>query len=445
VEGAEERSYMPGFGNEFSTEALPGALPDKGNNPQRCPYDLYAEQLSGTAFTMPRHSNQRSWLYRTRPSVVHVAFTPADAADAAGVQGTFGPASAVTNPNQLRWLPLPMPEEGAGAVDWVQGLVSIGGSGDPAQMHGLAVHMYTANASMGDKAFQDSDGDLLIVAQEGALRITTELGKMDVAPREICVIQRGVRFSVDVDGPSRGYVLEIFKGHFVLPDLGPIGANGLANPRDFLTPEAWYEDREDPFVIVNKFGGELFQAAMPFSPFNVVAWHGNYAPYKYDLDKFCCMNSVTFDHPDPSIYTVLTCQTDTPGLALADFVIFPTRWMVQEDTFRPPWYHRNVMSEFMGMVWGAYDAKEAKGKSAFLPGGASLHSCCTPHGPDAVTFEKASTMELAPVKFDKGLAFMFETCHMLRLTEYASKAPHLDHDYHKCWTALPKKFDPSKR
>lgn len=436
---------MPGFGNEHSTEALPGALPERGNNPQRCPYDLYAEQLSGTAFTMPRHSNERSWLYRTRPSVVHAPFVAAEAADAAGVQGTFGAGSARTNPNQMRWLPMPMPEADAAAVDFVQGLVTIGGSGDPAQLHGLAVHMYAANASMGDKALQNADGDFLIVPQEGALTVTTELGRMHVAPREICVIQRGIRFSVALDGPSRGYVLEIFKGHFVLPDLGPIGANGLANPRDFLTPKAWYEDRDDPFVIVNKFGGAMFQADMPFSPFNVVAWHGNYAPYKYDLDQFVCMNSVTHDHPDPSIYTVLTCQTDTPGLALADFVIFPTRWMVQEDTFRPPWYHRNVMTEFMGMVWGAYDAKEAKGKSAFLPGGASLHSCCTPHGPDATTFEKASTMELKPVKFDKGLAFMFETCHMLRLTEYASTAAHIDTEYHKCWQALPKKFDPTKR
>lgn len=269
---------------------------------------------------------------------------------------------------------------------------------------------------------------------------------MDVAPKEICVIQRGIQFSVVLDGPSRGYVCEIFKGHFQLPDLGPIGSNGLANPRDFLTPEAWYEDRLCSFTVVNKFGGELFAASRSSSPFNVVAWHGNYAPYKYNLENFCCINSVNFDHPDPSIYTVLTCPSDDPGTAVADFVIFPTRWMVQENTFRPPWYHRNCMSEYMGMVWGAYDAKEgAKGKSAFLPGGASLHSCCSAHGPDETTFTKASNADLTPVKFDKGLAFMFETSRILRLTEYAVEAPHMDKDYWKCWQALPRLFDPSSK
>jgi homogentisate 1,2-dioxygenase len=317
---------------------------------------------------------------------------------------------------------------------------------------GLAIHMYAANKSMGDKSFQNSDGDFLIVPQEGTLTIWTEFGIMKVQQNEICVVQRGMHFSVGVEGPSRGYVLEIFASHFTLPELGPIGSNGLANPRDFMTPVAAYEDKESPFLVVNKFCGELFQCEQRHSPFNVVAWHGNYVPYKYDLNKFCCINSVTFDHPDPSIYTVLTCQSDTPGVAVADFVIFPPRWMTMEHTFRPPWYHRNTMTEFMGMIWGEYDAK-AQGKlgasekptKGFFAGGASLHSCTTPHGPDAKTFEGASSADLVPVKFDKGMAFMFETTYMLKLTDHALNAPEREKDYWKCWSDLPKKFNPDKR
>ena len=270
--------------------------------------------------------------------------------------------------------------------------------------------------------------------------MTTELGKLHVAPHEICVVQRGIHFSVDVTGPSRGYICEIFAGHFELPNLGPIGANGLANPRDFCTPVAWYEDRETEFEVINKFGGGMFRATRSRSPYNVVAWHGNYAPYKYNMDNFVTMNSVSVDHPDPSIYTVLTCQTDTPGVALCDFVIFPPRWMVMDHSFRPPYYHRNCMTEFMGMVYGSYDAKKG-----FVPGGSSLHSCMTPHGPDAETFYGASTAELKPEYFSGGLAFMFETTLMLHVTDYAKSGPHREVDYQSCWEGLPKMFDPSKR
>lgn len=431
---------MSGFGSEHATEALPGALPVGQNSPQICPYGLYAEQLSGTAFTVPRHRNMRSWLYRIRPSVVHEQFIPVEHPT---LVGSF--ATAKLDPNQMRWMPQPFPAAGessgtAPEVDWVDGLCTMAGSGDATVRSGLAVHVYSCNKSMIDTCMYNSDGDFLVVPQQGTLHIQTEMGYLHVAPKEIVVIPRGVRFRVAVDGESRGYVLEIFSGHFQLPDLGPIGANGLANARDFLYPTAAYEDRDTDFVCVNKFGGQLFSTVMHHSPFNVVAWHGNYAPFKYNLEHFNTMNSVSFDHPDPSIYTVLTCPTDSPGTALADFVIFPPRWMVMDKSFRPPYYHRNTMTEFMGMIWGKYDAKVG-----FVPGGASLHSAMTPHGPDADTFLKASTATLVPEYFSAGLAFMFETCLTLKLTPWALHAAHRDLDYQKCWQQLPRVFDPTQR
>lgn len=341
----------------------------------------------------------------------------------------------------MRWFPQPLEFKPEDNIDFVDGLRTMAGAGDAASKSGIAIHVYSCNANMEDTAMFNSDGDFLIVPQVGELHIQTEFGFLDVAPKEICVIQRGIRFRVAVDGPSRGYICELYTGHFQLPDLGPLGANGLANPRDFLAPVAAYEEREVDFIIVNKFGGKLFSALSKHSPFDVVAWHGNYCPYKYDLQKFNTMNSVSFDHPDPSIYTVLTCPSDTPGVAICDFVIFPPRWMVMDKTFRPPYYHRNVMTEFMGMVWGRYDAKGG----GFQPGGASLHSCMTSHGPDAETFMKASHAELKPEKFDGGLAFMFETCHLLKLTDWALTCKHRDYNYQSCWQSLPKVFNPEVR
>ncbi|RHY10318.1 hypothetical protein DYB26_001407 [Aphanomyces astaci] len=428
-------AYQVGWGNHFASEVLPGALPQHMNNPQKCNYGLYCEQLSGTAFTLPRHSNQRTWLYRILPPVVHAEYVNVTSGD---VVTDF--SKEHTTPQQLRWGPMALPASSE-SVDFVQGLKTIGGAGDPTMKTGMAVHMYAANASMVDKCFYNSDGDFLVVPQEGSLRILTEMGKLLVSPHEIVVLPRGIRFSIDVDGPVRGYVLEVYNRHFVIPDLGPIGANGLANPRDFEHPTAWYEDRDCNYTVVTKFAGNMFAAHMTFSPFNVVAWHGNYVPYKYNLDHFCTMNSVNYDHPDPSIYTVLTCQTDEPGCAVADFVIFPPRWMVQEKTFRPPYYHRNHMTEFMGMVYGHYDAKTDDG---FVPGGASLHSCHTAHGPDTETFLAASSADLKPVKFDGGLAFMFESTYIMKVTKYAMTCPQMDHDYYKCWQPLPKLFNPNK-
>ena len=425
-------TYQSGFGNHFATEAIAGALPTGRNAPQRPAYGLYTEQLSGTAFTAPRAANRRSWLYRIRPGVTHLPFEPANTPGFAGES-----AGAVVTPNQLRWDPLPMPPAPA---DFVDGAIVFAGNGDPATQTGCGIWLYAANRSMTDRFFSDADGELLVVPQQGGLRIATEFGVLVVEPLEIAVIPRGVRFRVELlDGEARGYVCENYGAHFRLPDLGPIGSNGLANARDFLTPVAAYEDREGDFRIVHKFGGGLWSAKIDHSPLDVVAWHGNYAPYKYDLRRFNTIGSVSYDHPDPSIFLVLHAPSDTAGVDNVDFVIFPPRWLVMEDTFRPPWFHRNVASEFMGLISGAYDAK-AEG---FVPGGASLHNCMSGHGPDAATFERASNADtLQPVHVSDTMAFMFETRWVIRPTRFAMESAQLQHEYFRCWQDLPKRFAP---
>jgi len=423
-------SYQSGFGSEHATEALPGALPQGQNSPQKVPYGLYAEQFSGTAFTAPRHVNRRSWLYRLRPAVTHGPFRPVDARLLKSAPFDEAP----TPPSQLRWDPLPMPST---PTDFIEGLVTIAGNGDVGMQSGIGIHIYACNRSMRERYFYDADGELLLVPQQGTLHIATELGALTVSPGEIALIPRGTRFSVELrDGEARGYVCENYGAPFRLPELGPIGANGLANARDFLAPVAAFEDREGDFELIAKFAGGLWSAPIGHSPLDVVAWHGNHAPYKYDLARFNAVNSVSFDHPDPSIFTVLTSSSDTPGTANVDFVIFPPRWMVAEHTFRPPWFHRNVMSEFMGLIHGVYDAKS----EGFAPGGASLHNCMSGHGPDAATFDKASSVALAPQKIDDTLAFMFESRYVIRPTRFALETRELQEDYLDCWRGLSKRF-----
>jgi homogentisate 1,2-dioxygenase len=404
------------------------------NSPQRCPYGLYAEQLTGSAFTAVRGDNRRAWLYRIRPSAMHEPF---ERIDARALVSDF--AGLPTTPNQLRWNPLPMP---TAPTDFVEGLVTMAGIGDPAAQSGAAAHLYAANRSMGAKAFYNADGEMLIVPQQGRHRFVTELGVLEAEPQEIVVIPRGVRFRVELpDGVGRGYVCENYGANLRLPDRGPLGSNGLANPRDFLTPVAAYEDIDAPHELVAKFMGQLWSARMQHSPFDVVAWHGNYSPYKYDLRRFNAIGSVSHDHPDPSIFLVLHSASDTPGVSNIDFVIFPPRILAMQDTFRPPWFHRNVASEFMGLVHGAYDAK-AEG---FSPGGASLHNCMSGHGPDAETFEKASRADLSkPDVIRDTMAFMFETRCAWRPTRRAMESAELQADYYRCWQGLKKHFDPSK-
>ncbi|KAK3381699.1 homogentisate 1,2-dioxygenase [Podospora didyma] len=417
----EKYQYQNGFDSYFESEAVPGALPVGHNSPQKPPLGLYAEKLSGTAFTAPRHENKQSWLYRILPACSHPPFMPLASTNISSPEKKLHYI-----PNQLRWDPFDhLPD-----TDFVSGLRLLAGAGDPTLKQGLGIYVFAAGVSMSPQsAFYSADGDLLIVAQEGVLDIRTELGWLLVRPMEICVIPRGVRYQVHLpSGPARGYALELYQGHFSLPELGPIGSNGLANARDFQAPVASFtEDHSEEgngenakkYTITAKFNNTLFQTTQPHTPFDVVAWHGTYYPYKYDLGRFNTIGSVSFDHPDPSIFTVLSAPSSVPGTAVADFVIFPPRWLVGEDTFRPPWYHRNTMSEFMGLICGAYDAKKG-GSGGFVPGGASLHNVMSGHGPDMESYEGARNAELKPAKVGGGsCAFMFESCLMVGVTEWA--------------------------
>jgi homogentisate 1,2-dioxygenase len=428
----DEFRYSSGFGNEFATEAVDGALPAGRNSPQQAPLGLYAEQLSGAAFTQPRGVNRRSWVYRILPSAKHPAFSRIDNKNLKGTPFD----ELEPNPNRLRWDPVPLPREDA-PQDFIDGLYTIAGNGDIKTRAGMAIHVYAANRSMRDRYFVDSDGELLLVPELGTVILHTELGPMRVSPGEIAVVPRGIRFKVELtDDFARGYVCENFGANFTLPERGPIGANGLANERDFLSPHAAFEERNHTVQVVNKFGGNLWAADYDHSPLDVVAWHGNYAPYKYDTANYMVIGTISFDHPDPSIFTVLTSPTDTQGLANVDFVIFAPRWLVGEHTFRPPWYHRNIMSEYMGLVTGEYDAK-AEG---FVPGGGSLHNTYTSHGPDADTYAKASTAELKPQKLEGTLAFMFESRWTILPTRQAMEASFRQGDYDAVWSGLTRNF-----
>ena len=421
-------AYQYGFGNTFSSEAKKGALPVGRNSPQRTPHGLYAEVLSGTAFTAPRAVNLSTWMYRLRPSAMQAPYKRI--ANGLVRSGPFDEAE--TPPNRLRWNPFPLPAKPA---DFIDGLLTVAGSGDPAAQSGLAVHVYRANRSMSNRYFSNADGEMMFVPQQGEIQLATELGVLDLRPGEIAVVPRGMKFRVSVaNGEARGYLCENYGAHFRLPELGPIGAQGLAQKRDFLAPVAAFEDRAVRCELVTKFLGGLWATELKASPLDVVAWHGNYVPYKYDLARFMVINTVSFDHPDPSIFTVLTSPSGEPGVANVDFVIFPPRWQVAEDTFRPPWFHRNVMSELMGLVHGAYESKA----HGFLPGGVSIHNCMQPHGPDLPTFDKGTQSELAPHRLSNSLAFMWESRWVFRPTKHALQAPQLQKDYDQVWDGFRK-------
>jgi homogentisate 1,2-dioxygenase len=419
---------MPGFGNDFETEAKKGALPVGQNSPQKCAFGLYAEQLSGSPFTAPRSENERSWLYRKRPSIRHGAkFEHADI----GIWKTAPHADAHDLPiGPYRWGPVPIPNE---KTSFLSGIRTMTTAGDVNTQAGMAAHVYLITDANGQEYFYNADAEMLFVPQSGNLRLFTEMGMIDIGPGEIAVIPRGVKFKTELqDGPARGFLCENYGAKFTLPDRGPIGANCLANPRDFLTPVAAYEDEDRPCTLYVKWCGKLYASALAHSPLDVMAWHGNYAPYKYDLTRFSPVGALLFDHPDPSIFTVLTAPSGDPGTANIDFVIFPDRWAVAENTFRPPWYHLNIMSEFMGLIYGVYDAKP----EGFVPGGMSLHNCMLPHGPDAQAFDDASNSDLKPVKMEGSLAFMWETRFPQHLTAFAAELETLDKDYAACWDGL---------
>jgi homogentisate 1,2-dioxygenase len=464
VKARDTLIYQMGYGNEFATEAVKDALPKLGNTPLRAPHGLYAEQVSGTSFTTPRVHNRKVWMYKVRPSAAHAPMRPYTKNPR--FFNDFNDSTSKINPNQLRWKPFPIPSADEAVVDFIDGVMTLGGAGCPAAKAGCAVHIYTCNASMAEtrRAFCNSDGDLLIVPQQTPLLLRTELGKLRVAPGEFVVVPRGIKFAVDLEdaetgacparAPARGYICEVYDSHFVIPDLGPIGANGLANPRHFAAPVAAFEDVEYPapaadvteadasaFHLVQKFVGKLFAAPLQSSPFDVVAWTGNYTPFKYDLAAFNTVNSVSYDHLDPSIFTVLTAQTTSPGVAACDFVVFPPRFAVQDNTFRPPYYHRNCMTEFMGNIQGQYDAKP----EGFVPGSASLHSCMMGHGPDADTYAKFSNEKTAPqgpVLMNKNdLAFMFESTYIFKLSKWANAPESQQTEYYRCWAGLKSEYE----
>ncbi|SPF77451.1 homogentisate 1,2-dioxygenase [Pseudoprimorskyibacter insulae] len=422
--------YMPGWANDFETEALPGALPQGMNSPQKCDYGLYGEQLSGTAFTA--NPPERTWTYRIRPSVKHSArYTKIDL--------PYWKSAPNVDPDvislgQYRWDPV----ETQAGLTWLTGMRTMTTAGDVNTQVGMASHIYLVTESMVDSYFFSADSELLVVPQEGRLRFATELGIIDVEPKEIAIIPRGLVYRVEVlEGPCRGFVCENYGQKFELPGRGPIGANCMANPRDFKAPVAAFEDREVPSTLTIKWCGQFHETKIGQSPLDVVAWHGNYAPYKYDLRTYCPVGAILFDHPDPSIFTVLTAPSGHPGTANIDFVLFRERWMVAENTFRPPWYHKNIMSELMGNIYGQYDAKP----QGFIPGGMSLHNMMLPHGPDRNAFEGASNADLKAEKLDNTMSFMFETRFPQHLTAFAATEAPLQDDYIDCWDSLEKKFD----
>jgi homogentisate 1,2-dioxygenase len=427
-------TLLTGFGNHFETEALPGTLPVGQNSPQKVNHGLYAEQLSNSAFTAPRHENQRTWLYRIRPSVAHGPYERCAPQEFERWETPPFPTGELS-PERRRWNAIPAPVK---PTDFFQSLVTVVGNGSPASMHGCSALIYSANTSIPMRHFVNHDAEMLLVPEVGTLTLKTEMGRLDISPKEIAIIPRGVKWRVEFqDAHVRGYLCENFGAPFRLPSLGPIGANGLANPRDFIAPQAAFEDQTGHYELITKFQGQFFRAELGHSPLDVVAWHGNVTPMKYDLSRFNTINTVSFDHPDPSIFTVLTSPTDTPGVANCDFVIFPPRWMVAENTFRPPYYHRNIMSEYMGLIEGVYDAKVDGG---FVPGGGSLHNCMAAHGPDAQTFEAASKAELKPERYKNTLAFMFESRWPFAVGGRALQEPFLQKDYWKCWQGLESHF-----
>ncbi|MEI6859415.1 MAG: homogentisate 1,2-dioxygenase [Shewanella sp.] len=425
-----ELEYMTGFGNEFETEALSGALPIGQFSPQKIKYELYAEQFNVTAFTAPRSDNRRNWFYRIRPSVIQGEYEAIDSALVRSAPIT----EVVTPPSMLRWDPVKLPTE---KTDFIDGLVTMAANGSVNAQMGIGIHIYVANSSMEGRYFCNADGELLFVPELGEIILHTECGKLAIKAGEIAVIPRGIKFSVELlTDTARGYICENYGQPYVLAERGPVGANGYANDRDFLYPIACFEDKQGEFELITKFGGNLFRCDIGHSPFDVVAWTGNSAPYKYDLSRFNVINTVSFDHPDPSIFTVLTSPSATPGVANIDFAIFPPRWMVAENTFRPPYYHRNMMSEFMGLIEGVYDAKE----HGFVAGGSSLHNCMSPHGPEAEVFEEASNVELTPQRYENTMAFMFESRYIIQPTMFALSGKTRQMNYTQCWQGLKKKF-----
>ncbi len=421
-------SYLHGLGNHHESEALPGALPGRQHSPQQVPYHLYAEQINGNSFTTPRFSNLKAWQYRLRPSVLHSGNQP-NKMRSDLLQGKF----TQTPPAQMRWAPISYK---TGHYNIFEGSVKYLYNGTVGQ-DGCAIYLYTATASMKDQFFINHDAEMLFIPQEGELIFKTEFGRLNIKPGDIAVLPRGVCFQVELlNDKARGYWVENYGQVFTLLSRGVIGANGTTEELDFRIPVAWYEERSGDFTMLRKFNGHVWEHAISHSPLDVVAWCGTYYPYQYDLSLFKPMFTASIDHPDPSIFVVLSSPSLAPGTSNLDFIIFPERWMVADHTFRPPYYHRNAMSEFMGNIRGAYDAKE----HGFLPGGASLHNCMLGHGPDTEAYDHAIKQVLKPQYYEGNLAFMLESNKLFEITAEAYESPLREMQYQDCWKDLKLNF-----
>lgn len=426
-----------GFGGHHRGEALAGAVPGRQNTPRHAPYGLHSEQVSGTGFVAPRRENLRSWLYRIRPSAQHTRFSPVDHPR---VSHDF---EIQSSPNLSAWSQIV--DDSEGPQDFVAGLTTLGGAGNPALRRGFALHGYRATADMEDHAFTNADGDLLVLPQQGRLIALTEFGALEVEPGEVLLLPRGLRVSILVpDGEAQGYAAEIFAGHFQLPERGPIGANGLVDERHFRGPTPYYEDRLAPgFRMTHKFGGALSEATQDHSPFDVVGWHGAYLPLAYRFSAFSPVSNTAFDHTDPSAFTVLSAALDEEGANALDLVVFPARWDPTEHTFKPPYFHRNVTTEINGII------EDPSLNAPFTTGMVFVTPSMTPHGVRAGAVERflAKSDEAAdrPTKSSsKSLWFQFETALHFHRTEWAKRTDLAKEDWPDVWGEYGVHFDPRR-
>lgn len=429
-------TYLHGFGNYHSSEALPGAVPLVNNAPQVPPLNLRTERVSGSAFTATRDRNFQTWLYRANSSLQHGEFVPLE------VTSGYGPdlQAKHLNPNSVSWDNVPVPE----VAHWINGQQFMGRNGEPQKKEGIAIWLFNVTQDMPARhAFSSLDGELLVVPQSGAIDITTEMGRMVVRQNEIAVIPRNLRHRVTlIDGkPCRGYVCELYQGHFQLPNLGIIGSTGLANVRDFEIPTAYFEGQvvdgkavaatsEGEWTIVSRLDTRRWHCTQSRTPFDVAGWHGTSYPYKYDLAKFCVMGNLLFDEHDPCLFTVLSAPNHgaSPGTAVVDFAVIPPRYMSAEDTMWLPYFHRNTMQEFYAPIvydqdpQHPFNRQSRKGGNRFKPFAAGLHGAMSTHGPGEAEFQMMRRIDtLTPTKIgtEGVLVFLFETERPVVLSDWA--------------------------
>lgn len=440
-----QSSFLP-----RSSEAVSGAVPAVNNSPQKPPLGLRTERISGGSFVAPRELSYQTWLYRLRASIAHSDWARLRVS---GADEGYGPPSPVrpanVTPNSRLWGGFPAPAAGS---HWANGQQLLGRNGDPQAKEGMALWVFSVTASMPPRqAFASLDGEALVIPQSGALDIQTELGRLVVRQNEIAVIPRNVRYRVCLpEGkPCRGYVCELYQGHFRLPDLGVIGSTGLANVRDFQVPKAFVDATvhshlgttqapgpgaptgvdDGEWSIVARLVGNLWHCTQAHTPFDVVGWHGTCYPFKYDLARFCALGNLVFDEHDPSLFVVLTARHHgaEPTTAVVDFAVIPPRWMAARDTNWLPYFHRNTMQEFFGPIValqdGAHPLNATGETNRFAPFGAGLNGCMSTHGPSERDFQAARARDTTTPAFvggDEGVTiFLVETERPLLLSDWA--------------------------